>query len=369
MFGFDLETTGIDVEQDRILTSSIVWAPAGEKPKTAKLIANPGIEIPEESSKIHGITNEYVAEHGRDPIAVIERTHSLLGKAIGDGSPIVGMNLPYDFTLLDREARRHGLTPLIEIHGEICPIIDVFVIDKHFDERRRGSRKLEAMCKTYGVVHEGAHDSTFDVLASMRIFWKQLGRYPRLRAMSLPELHAAQIEWKREQQISFATYRLNKGNPLDDVDGSWPIRPFPPVEWQPWIDAKAAIERKAAERAAKTASRPTSTGKRVSAEDRRLDEQAAYDRMVEARLQRAPSCRDPWCLEGDPDLTCGRSPEMHLVTNPHIADELEGERAAQLRELVTSTLTEFPELVAERHAIALLAETFGAVPIVTIEKG
>ena len=261
VFGFDLETTGIDVEQDRILTSSVVWAPAGERPRSAKLVANPGIDIPEESTKIHGITNDYVREHGRDPVSVIERTHNLLGKAISSGAPIVGMNLPFDFTLLDREARRHGVLPLAEVHDftGIAPIIDVFVIDKHFNQWRRGSRKLEAMCQHYGVVHEGAHDSTFDVLASMRIFWKQLGRYPQLRAMSLTELHLAQVAWKEEQTISFASYRLKKGEPLDDVDGSWPIRPYPPAPWEPWGPVRVKLEAKLRASAAARGEEPPTT--------------------------------------------------------------------------------------------------------------
>ena len=58
---FDLETTGLSQQKDRIVEISIVKKFPGRKKdiiKTKRI--NPGIKIPVESSNIHGITDEDV---------------------------------------------------------------------------------------------------------------------------------------------------------------------------------------------------------------------------------------------------------------------------------------------------------------------
>jgi len=57
---FDLETTGINIGNDRIVEISILKIfPNGNKESKTWLV-NPEIEIPAETSAIHGITNERV---------------------------------------------------------------------------------------------------------------------------------------------------------------------------------------------------------------------------------------------------------------------------------------------------------------------
>ena len=57
---FDLETTGINIANDRIVEISIlkIYPNGTEESKT--WLVNPVIEIPKEASDIHGITNEKV---------------------------------------------------------------------------------------------------------------------------------------------------------------------------------------------------------------------------------------------------------------------------------------------------------------------
>ncbi len=58
---FDLETTGTNVSQDRIVEISILKIyPNGNKESKTWLV-NPEMEIPEEVIAIHGISNEKVA--------------------------------------------------------------------------------------------------------------------------------------------------------------------------------------------------------------------------------------------------------------------------------------------------------------------
>ena len=58
---FDLETTGINIVNDRIVEISILKVfPNGNKESRTWLI-NPTIKIPKETTAIHGITDEKVA--------------------------------------------------------------------------------------------------------------------------------------------------------------------------------------------------------------------------------------------------------------------------------------------------------------------
>lgn len=58
-FAFDLETTGLHVVNDRIITAAVVgdFLPNGG----ASLLLNPGIRISAEASAVHGITDEKAA--------------------------------------------------------------------------------------------------------------------------------------------------------------------------------------------------------------------------------------------------------------------------------------------------------------------
>lgn len=226
MLVFDTETSGVDVEADRIVTATTAWVSRdGAEPNT--WLINPGISIPEAATAIHGITTEYAREHGREPAEALEEIAAMLAAAWSAGVPVVGFNIAYDLTILDRELRRHGL-PGLEPEG--CrPVVDPLVIDKAADPYRKGSRKLTDVCAHYGVALDGAHDATQDALAAGRLAWVMATRMAGVASMSLDELHAVQLGWKRAQADSLRDYWTRKGDPrASEVDGSWPLRPYQP---------------------------------------------------------------------------------------------------------------------------------------------
>lgn len=222
MLGFDLESTGLDVTQVRIVTAAIVHRHPDRALISHNRLANPGIDIPDEATAVHGITTAHAFEHGRPAYDVIAETVSDLTDAINADTPIVGMNLIYDFGLLHHECLRHGIRPL----GRIAPVIDVRVLDKHIDPYRKGGRKLVDLCEHYGVKLDRAHDSDSDALGAMRVAYVIAARYPKLQ-IPVEELHAKQVEWAAAQTASFAAYRRKTGEPLDDEDGTWPIKAYP----------------------------------------------------------------------------------------------------------------------------------------------
>lgn len=233
MLGFDIESTGVDVERDRIVTAcaTLINGTTGEA-NTITWLANPGIDIPQAATAVHGITTEHAREHGDDPRAVVSTIADTLMSQVYAGVPIVGCNLQYDLTLLDRETRRHGLEPLSERFAQALPfVIDVRVLDKYVDRYRKGGRKLVDLCETYGVRIDGAHDASHDAVAAARVAYRIAQRHPKIAAMPLHELHALQVKQCAVQQRSFREYRANKGEPVDARE-EWPIIPFAdePVE-------------------------------------------------------------------------------------------------------------------------------------------
>lgn len=240
MAAFDVESTGVDVETDRIVTAAVVLVGGGIAPEPMSLLIDPGVEIPEQATAIHGITTERARADGLPARDALTGLRAVLEVVVDAGHPLVAMNARFDLTLLDRELRRHGLEPLPFVR-----VIDPFVIDKHLDRFRRGSRKLDALCAHYGARLDDAHEAGADALAAARLAWcigkrgevvrrvrgadegRELARLRReweaVRG-NLALLHSAQVLWAREQAEGLAAYFAAKGEP-QDVATDWPLVP------------------------------------------------------------------------------------------------------------------------------------------------
>lgn len=193
-------------------------------PEAETWLIDPGCEIPAEATAVHGITTEHAREHGEAPGPVINDLSRAILLAARAGTPIVAFNAAYDFTVLDRETRRHDLDPFSEQAGQVV-VIDPYVLDKHVDPYRKGKRTLTAVCEHYGVKLDGAHDAAADAIAAARVAWRIAQKYPQIAAMPLPELHDLQVKARAEQCRSFQDYLRRQGS-AEVIDGSWPVKPW-----------------------------------------------------------------------------------------------------------------------------------------------
>jgi DNA polymerase-3 subunit epsilon len=223
--GFDLETSGVDVESDRIVTASVVQCGGKQPAAAANWVADPGIEIPEAAAKVHGYTTERARKEGRPAGEVVEEIVTALTAVVLSGIPVVVMNAPFDFTVLDREARRYGVQPLTDIVGADLRVIDPRVIDKALDMYRPGKRTLTDLCRHYQVRLDGAHSSDADAVAACRVAWRLGNVFPQLAAMSLDEVQQAQVKWHADWAADFQKHLRGKGETDAVIDGSWPLRP------------------------------------------------------------------------------------------------------------------------------------------------
>jgi len=222
--GFDLETTGVDVEEDRIVTACVVLCGGKHPTQTTNWLANPGVEIPDAAAAVHGITTEQAKAEGQPAGEVVQQVTQALAQACNAGIPIVAMNAPFDLTMLDREARRHRVFPLADYEEGRLRVIDPRVLDKQVDTYRPGKRTLTDLCRLYGVTLDGAHSADADALAACRVAWRLGSQFPKLAELDVDSLHKAQVEWAAEQAASFQAH-LRKKDPTAVIDGSWPLRP------------------------------------------------------------------------------------------------------------------------------------------------
>ncbi|MDH6114237.1 DNA polymerase-3 subunit epsilon [Kitasatospora sp. MAP12-15] len=224
---FDTETTGVDVESDRVVSAALVVQHAPDAAAGRRTwLADPGIAIPDGARAVHGITDEHVRAFGRPPHTVLAEIATALAEQARAGVPVVVMNAPYDLTLLDRELRRHRGSSLEQyLDGTDLLVFDPRVLDKHVDRYRKGRRTLTDLCAHYGVVLEGAHDATADATASLNLV-RAIGarHHSALGAFSPTELHLRQRVWHAAQARGLQDW-FDRSGTQERVDRSWPLRP------------------------------------------------------------------------------------------------------------------------------------------------
>lgn len=233
---FDLETTGIDVETSRIVSAHVgVIGADGRSTELTNWLADPGVEIPEGASAVHGISTERARAEGRPAAEVVAEIVAALRDILDRGIPVTIFNAPYDLTLLDREARRYGIEPL----RSPGPIIDPLVIDKTLDRYRKGKRTLGATAQFYGVALDDAHDAGADAVAAGRVAQALARKFPAELGHDLDALHEAQAGWCADQSERFQDYMRRERDHTFTAEFGWPQRPL--AQGTAGIDAVNAV--------------------------------------------------------------------------------------------------------------------------------
>ncbi|MFB7744369.1 3'-5' exonuclease [Streptomyces sp. NPDC056132] len=231
LVGFDLETTGTEPREARIVTAAIVEVRGADVVGQRGWLADPGIRIPAQASAVHGISSEHAAAQGRPAAEVADEVAETLAAHWRRGVPVVAYNAAFDLTLLAAELRRHQLASLGERLGgaPIGPVVDPYTIDRSVDRYRKGKRTLEAVCAEYGVVLESAHDAGADALAAARVAVAIAERHPQVARLEPAELHDRQIQWYADWAADFQQFLRRKGTADAVIDGSWPLRELSPA--------------------------------------------------------------------------------------------------------------------------------------------
>jgi DNA polymerase-3 subunit epsilon len=230
---FDIESTGTDPVKDKILELGIRRLDPNnifpeQRYLTYNFRFNPGRHIPEESTAIHGITDEDVVN---EPLFE-KRAEEI--KLVFAGCDIIGYNSNrFDVPMLVEHMLKCG----IEIFSEDTQFVDVQTIFMKKEERT-----LSAAVKFFlGGDHKNAHSALADVDATINVLIAEIEKYPDI-GTTIGELvkfskygdkpivdYAGKLVYNNEGRVCY-NIGNSKGTPVEEDPGfgEWMMqRDFP----------------------------------------------------------------------------------------------------------------------------------------------
>ena len=163
----DLETTGVNISNDRIVEIAIVKIlPDGARQVKRKLI-NPLIPIPSGASDVHGITDDMV----KDAPSFKQVANEI--KQFIDNCDMGGYNSNrFDIPMLIEEFLRAGVSFTVD-GRKLVDVQKVF----HMMEQRTLGAAYKFYCNK---VLDGAHSAEVDATATWEVLEAQIERYPQI---------------------------------------------------------------------------------------------------------------------------------------------------------------------------------------------
>ncbi|MFI2761341.1 exonuclease domain-containing protein [Streptomyces echinatus] len=260
MAALDFESSDKDADTARIVTCALISLNGGIPTDTRTWLLNPGIPMQPEAIKVHGITDEYAAEHGMPAEQGVGEIAKAITEVVAAGVPLVGHNIGgYDLNLLDRECQRHLGDSLEGVCRQpLTRVIDTMVLDRYCAPFRKrisetqGPYQMRTTAETYGLPwdEEQAHGAEYDALMSAQAAYKmgviahtpyrqrpgwvlglRVNRFNALRDVTVEELHEQQVEWYREDAERYQKWLRDpvkakeKHDPKAVIPTAWPLRP------------------------------------------------------------------------------------------------------------------------------------------------
>lgn len=222
LLGFDTETTGTYVGRDAIVSATLVLrdpAAGADADAIGEWIVNPHRRMNPRASAINGFTDEFLAEHGEEPVDALERIAALIAAAQRKRIPLLAYNAPFDVRMLDADLDRWQLPTLDDRLGDgTLLVVDPLVIDRSVS-RRSGRRTLTYTTEYYGVEPRGDfHDATSDTIAAVDLIRPMTTLYPQVGRITMDGL----MEWQRTAHTawrdSYNTWLNKQGRrPIHDA--------------------------------------------------------------------------------------------------------------------------------------------------------
>ncbi|MBK8099154.1 MAG: 3'-5' exonuclease [Planctomycetes bacterium] len=175
----DFETTGLDVQNDRIVELAFVkLLPDGSRTSLVQRV-NPGIDISKAATKVTGIhTLDACGLFWGPPLKKVGQKLA----AFLDGCDLGGFNqINYDVPLWLCECKRNGIAFELKGRHQVDARIIFNAKEPTWDRFLMGPRNLGAAVRLYcGRELEGAHSAEADTQATVDVLLAQLQRYPDL---------------------------------------------------------------------------------------------------------------------------------------------------------------------------------------------
>jgi DNA polymerase-3 subunit epsilon len=224
LIGFDIETTGLDIASDQIISAAVVLVGDSKLQENYDFLIKPTIEVPDEAIDLHGISRDEI-DHGEDPVKGIEKINNILAREMNLGATLVIFNSIFDLTILLRQSKELGLAPLTElVSKENFIVVDPLVIDRAANKNRPGRRNLQTLCRHYRVKFDfdNAHTADVDAIAAARLAWKMASVHQELQ-IARPDLFKQQIGSALKQAKDLREHFASQGRDVF-VSLDWPYQ-------------------------------------------------------------------------------------------------------------------------------------------------
>lgn len=152
----DLETTGLNPKQDRILEIGAIRVQDGIETGQYHTLVDPHCEISERVVELTGITGELV-EGAPDIGDIIAEVREFCGEL-----PLLGHNIMFDFSFLKQAAVNQG------IGWETWGIDTLKLCRKFMPEEEK--KNLQAACRFFDMEQEQAHRALGDARDAHRLY-------------------------------------------------------------------------------------------------------------------------------------------------------------------------------------------------------
>lgn len=200
----DFETTGLSAENDRVLEMAIVSFDRGELTSARSWLINPGMPVPEESRKVHGITDEELATAPFFAELAVEIEAALAGRIP------VAYNANFDRRFLHAEFARLGRAPSESLAPALRPSvewIDPLVWVRELQKYEKG-KKLTDVVARMGIELTRAHRAEADAEATGRVLLALSPQMPR----TYGELVRIQKQYAGRQEAEMKAWRSRRGS-------------------------------------------------------------------------------------------------------------------------------------------------------------
>jgi len=158
---FDLETTGLNKDTDRIIEIAALRVEKGEVVKKLSTLVNPGIRIPYRATEVHGITNDMLVNE----ISDVDGVNQFLDMT--DDCYIVAHNVNFDVGFINSYLNRMNKAPL----GN--KLVDTVKMSrKAFPGHSKYS--LGIIAERLGIKVESAHRAEDDARVCYNVYTKCL---------------------------------------------------------------------------------------------------------------------------------------------------------------------------------------------------
>jgi DNA polymerase III subunit epsilon len=186
----DVETTGFDANECRVIEVGIVRFERGQIAERWGQLIDPGCEIPAKITEITGITQDMV----KGQPSFRELKWDIYGRL--RDRLLVAYNAPFDWGFLEAEMTRAGLT-MPEL-----PVLDPLVWARHLMPKER-SHRLGLVAEKLGIDLSQAHRAEHDAEATGKVLLRFADKVP----VELGTLLAEQKSWQEIQEAAFAERR------------------------------------------------------------------------------------------------------------------------------------------------------------------